>query len=111
MRAAEAGDKEGRAVSARSRLVVGIGALLILGSAAGVAYGAVHPSAITATTQDVIRQTSTEVYLNDAGGEANKVTVLSVTVPKGNWVLTASVDPVSNFANDGDLYRCAMYRG
>lgn len=72
----------------------------------GVAYGATS-NEITASTQDVVLQTSAATPLPTMGGQ--NTTVLSVRLPAGSWVVTSDAVAVNFGAND--IVRCGIYRG
>ena len=106
----EASPSAGRATSMhrRSKIIVGLSSLLLVGTVAGAAYAVVSPS-VSSSTSDVIRTRGSNISLSNSGGEANKTTVLSVNLPEGKWVLSADISIYSS--SYSDLFRCAIYKG
>ena len=87
-----------------------VSAVVVAGMAgAGAAYaataGATAAGAVNSTTSDVVVSTSASKTLSKTGGAA--VTIASVTLPQGSWVLTLHASLV-NFG-PSDYTRCSLY--
>ena len=86
-----------------------VSAVVVAGMAgAGAAYAATANAtgAVGSTTSDVVVSTSASKTLSKTGGAT--VTIASVTLPKGSWVLTLHASLV-NFG-PSDYTRCSLYQ-
>jgi hypothetical protein len=75
---------------------------------AGVTYALSRPNLVTTTNTDVYRRTTHNMNLWSTG--VRLMTILSFTVPKGSWVISASVEAVQGGGGAGDA-RCGVYAG
>ena len=82
--------------------------LLLAASLGAAAYAATRPSVSSANT-DVVRTRTAAKSLGGQDDYGKYYTVLSVTLPKGSWVITANAT-ASNFGM-GDSVTCRIYRG
>jgi hypothetical protein len=96
-----------------------VGSTIIVGASASRAIPAAHaakpvpptptPTPTNTATADIVRNTTANKNLSSTGGVSNAVTIVSVTVPAGSWVLSATDDAV-NFG-PSDYTRCAISAG
>lgn len=96
----------------RSMMVLGAGGLLagsvlLTGSASAGAVGPAVSAPELATSQDVVRQSSSVVQLSATGGVPTAVIYQSL--PAGSWVLSANASLVSWAPSD--YTRCNLYVG
>jgi hypothetical protein len=90
------------------RIAAPVAAGLVLAFAAGaVGYAATSHPAVSSSNVDVVRTRSTQKDLG-GGGYVN-VTVLSVSLPAGSWVVTANAT-ILDYSGQDEV-RCGIYRG
>jgi uncharacterized repeat protein (TIGR01451 family) len=89
-------------------ILLSLASLLMAGAFSGVAKATSHPRVPAfATANDKLKFTTVNKNLSTSG--ATNVTIVSVSVPAGSWVLSAEGD----FVNFGpsDYARCQLFAG
>jgi hypothetical protein len=89
----------------RAAVAGGVAILAVVGTGVGVAEAS--SSGVAPRTHDVIRRNLTQIPFSPAGGV--RVTVESVTLPAGQWVLS-SKESIVNFG-PSDYVRCGLVGG